>query len=135
MKVRTSAVVVALALLAGLAGCSKDKEVNGVLDEVEDFTKALVSKVDKAKDPKKGVEDALEYLEENGDDVKEKLESIKEVSEFQVNDETMERMMDVFLGSYGKLAELEIKYMDVEDEDFKKNLEKLSKGYNELFDI
>jgi hypothetical protein len=55
---RCRGLVLVVAAAAGLAGCSRDKEVEAVLADLDGLTRGLVGKVKSAPNPQAGVAEA-----------------------------------------------------------------------------
>ena len=138
MKGRISCLLILLlACGAALAGCKKDTEVNAVIGELDSFTKELVSKVESAPNPSAGVDEAQKYLDAHKDDLKAKINSLKELRGYQVSDDTMKKMKESVTEDAMSVAKLQIKYMQqsIRDPAFKAKLDKLLNDYQSLLTV
>jgi hypothetical protein len=117
-----------------LGGCSKDDEVKAVVADFTSFTNELVGKVENAKSPSAGVDEAQKLLDSRKAELQSKLDGIKGVRGFQVSKETMEKMTNDLVDSGTKVASLQMKYMQqsIADPAFKAKLEKLVDDYTGL---
>jgi hypothetical protein len=117
-----------------LAACSRDNEINAVLDDVDAFTTEIVQAVQSAPDPAAGVDRALELIAEKGPDIRRKMASIKDVRGFQASDATKKRLASSLTSNVTKVMGLQMTYMGrmVSSPAFKAKLEKLGNDYNAL---
>lgn len=126
----------ALACLVALAACSaKDDEVNAVVRDLDAFTAELVSKVKSASERSAGVDEAQKFLDARGPEIRAKMNSIKNVREAQLKEETRKRLMERVTENVMSVSGLQIEYMDdsLRDPAFKAKLEKLTQDYQTLF--
>lgn len=121
--------------LALSAACGKDDEVNAVVRDLDAFTQELVSKVKTASDRSAGVEEAQKFLDARGPEIKAKMNSIKDVREAQLREETRKRLMERVTENVMSVSGLQIEYMDesLRDPAFKAKIEKLTQDYQTLF--
>lgn len=121
--------------LALAAACGKDDEVNAVVRDLDAFTQELVSKVKTASDRSAGVEEAQKFLDARGPEIKAKMNSIKDVREAQLREETRKRLMERVTENVMSVSGLQIEYMDesLRDPAFKAKIEKLTQDYQTLF--
>jgi hypothetical protein len=131
---RMAGVALAGILALGWGGCSRDKEVEVVLGELDGFTTALVGKVKSAASPQAGVEEAAKYLAANGAAVKAKLAAIKTVRGFQISAETKKKLEASFTSNATAVAGLQLEYamQSAMDKAFRERLEKLVSDYKDL---
>jgi hypothetical protein len=119
---------------AGLTACSKDKEVEAVLADLDGFTSGLVGKVKAAATPQAGVAEAQRFLEQDGAALRGKLAAIKEVRGYQITAETKKKLESSFTSNATAVASLQIEYamQAARDEAFRRGLEKLVTDYRDL---
>jgi len=125
-----------LLLLGLLTGCSKDEEILAFTQKLDSFTSEVVSRVEKAQDPKQGVDAAQQYLDSNQGELKSAYGELSGVRGYQVKEETMERLTNSVSENTGKVMGLKLKYVteSVSDKEFDKKLDKLSDSYSAIFD-
>jgi hypothetical protein len=117
-----------------LTGCSRDKEIHAVLDDVDAFTAEIVQAVQAAPDPAAGVDRAQKLLGEKGPEIRRKMASIRDVRGFQASQETKKRLASSLTSNVTKVMGLQMTYMGrmVSSPAFKAKLEKLGNDYNAL---
>jgi outer membrane murein-binding lipoprotein Lpp len=117
-----------------LAACSRDQEINAVLDDVDAFTTEVVQAVQSSPDPAAGVDRAQKLLAEKGPDIRRKMASIKDVRGFQASDATKKRLASSLTSNVTKVMGLQMTHMGrmVSSPAFKAKLEKLGNDYNAL---
>jgi hypothetical protein len=122
------------ALVLGSAACSKDKEVEAALTELDGFTKALMDKVKKAATPQAGVDEAQKYLEANRAGLQAKLAGLKTVRGFQISEQTKKKLEASFMSNATAVAGLQLEYamQAALDQPFRERLEKLVNDYRAL---
>ncbi|MEW6212360.1 MAG: hypothetical protein AB1631_28805 [Acidobacteriota bacterium] len=124
-------VIACLCLVTGLmlAGCKKDDQMRSVIKDLDAFTTELVQKVETG-----GVDEGQKFMDSNKADMKAKLESIKDIREFQVSEETKKFMTDSLIKDLTAIMSLQTKYVSksVADPVFKSKLEKLVADYRAL---
>ena len=131
---RSLGLTLVVALSAGLAACSKDKEVEAALTDLDGFTSGLVGKVKSATTPQVGVAEAQKFLQQNGAPVRAKLAAIKGVRGYQITPETKKKLEASFLSNVTAVASLQIEYAmhAARDDAFRRSLEKLVTDYKDL---
>jgi outer membrane lipoprotein-sorting protein len=120
-----------LCLVAGLMlmGCKKDDQMREALKDLDTFTTELVQKVETG-----GVDEGQKFMDSKKADIKAKLDSIKDIREFQVSEETKKFMTDTLIKDLTAVMSLQTKYVSksVADPAFKSKLEKLVADYRAL---
>lgn len=121
-------------LALGLGGCSRDKEVESVVAELDSFTTALVGKVKAGSTPQAGVDEAQKYLDANGAAMKAKIEGLKTVRGFQLSEQTKKKLETSFGSNATAVAGLQLEYAMQAglDQAFRQRLEKLVNDYRGL---
>lgn len=123
--------LIVLACLA-LAGCGKkDDQINSFVNEINTFTDELVKKVESASSPSEGVDDAQKYMDSRKADLRAKFDSVKNIGENQVSEETKKKMQDSFYQDGVKVGQLTAKYGS--DPAVRTKLQKLTQDFLELF--
>jgi hypothetical protein len=122
------------ALALGLGACSRDKEVESVVAELDSFTTALVGKVKASSTPQAGVEEAQKYFDANGAALKAKLDGLKTVRGFQISEQTKKKLESSFGSNALAVAGLQLEYAMQAglDQTFRQRLEKLVNDYRGL---
>ncbi len=124
-------IVACLCIATGLlvAGCKKDEQMKSVIRDLDAFTTELVQKVETG-----GVDEGQKFMDSKKAEIKAKMDSIKDIREFQVSDETKKFMTDSFIKDLTAVMSLQMKYVSkgVADPAFKAKLEKLVADYREL---
>ena len=123
-----------VALFAACGQDDKDDAVNAVIRDLDAFTQELVSKVKSSPDRSAGVDEAQRFLEARGPDMRARMNSIKDVREAQLKEETRKRLMERVTDNVMSVSGLQIEYMDesLRDPAFKAKIEKLSQDYHAL---
>jgi Tfp pilus assembly protein PilP len=120
-----------LACLA-LAACGKkDDKINSFVNEINSFTDELVKKVESASTPSEGVDEAQKLMDSRKADLREKFNSVKNIGENQVSEETKKKMKDDFYQDGVKVGQLTQKYGS--DPAVKAKLSKLTQDFLALF--
>jgi Tfp pilus assembly protein PilP len=120
-----------LACLA-LVGCGKkDDQINAYVNEINTFTDELVKKVDSAPTPSQGVDDAQKYMDSRKADLKEKFNSVKNIGENQVSEETKKKMQESFYNDGMKMGQLMVKHG--QNPEVSSKLKKLIEDFQSLF--
>jgi len=129
---RTLAALVAI--VAAAAACSKDKEVLGFVSDFDAFSNEIVKQVKQAPNPAAGVEAAQKYLDANKDRIKQGLNGIKNVKNFQISDDTKKKVEQSLTKDATAVAGLEMDYVMqmATDGAFRKKLEKLVADYRDV---
>jgi hypothetical protein len=124
--------VTVLALVAG--GCSRDKEVEAALGELDAFTQALLAKVKAGATPQAGVDEAQKYLDANGPVLRDKLAALKTIRGFQISDATKKKLEAGFVANATAVAGLQLEYamQAARDDAFRQRVEKLASDYRSL---
>lgn len=134
MPRKPASLLIALALGAALAGCKKDTQVESVLAELNTFTREIVRRVEGAPNPSAGVDDAQKFFDSRRADMRAKLETLKDVRNFQVSEETRRKMMEQMTDDVMSVSKLQIKYIgdSMKDPALRAKLEKLVNDYQGL---
>ena len=124
--------VVVLGLLAG--ACSRDREVEAALGELDAFTQALLARVKAGPTPQAGVDEAQKYLDASGPALKGKLAALKSIRGFQISAETKKKLEARFVANATAVAGLQLEYalQAARDEGFRQRVEKLANDYRAL---
>ncbi len=112
-----------------LMGCKKDDQIKSVIKDLDAFTTELVQKIETG-----GVDEGQKFMDSKKAEIKAKMDSIKDIRDFQVSDETKKFMTDSLTKDVTAVMTLQIKYVSksVADPTFKSKLEKLISDYREL---
>ena len=131
---KLSCLAVAVALAALSLACKRDADVGAVVDELNSFTQEIVKRVESNPNTSAGVDDAQKYFDSRKDEIKGKLDSIKNVREAQVSEETKKKMLEGFTNNVMSVSKLQIKYMNqsMRDPALRGKLEKLTMDYTAL---
>jgi len=128
--------LLALALISlAFAGCKRDGEVMAILATIDSFTTELIGRIETARDPAAGVDDAQHYLDSRKKEVTARMEALKRLRESQISDETKQKITTSLVDDASKVGNLEIKYASrsMDDPAFKAKLDQLVKNYQALF--
>ena len=127
----------AVVLGALAVACKRDEDVNAVMSDLNSFTQEMVKKVESAPNPSAGVDDAQKYFDSRKDEIKGKLDSIKNVREAQVSEETKKKMMERVTEDAMSVAKLKVKYISnsMRDPAFSAKLDKLINDYQSLLKL
>jgi len=130
---KLSCLSLGVVLCALSLACKRDADVGAVVDELNSFTQEIVKRVD-ANPTSAGVDDAQKYFDSRKDEIKGKLDSIKNVRQAQVSEETMKKMTESIGNNAATVAKLQLKYMNqsMRDPALRAKLGKLSQDYNAL---
>lgn len=82
-----------LAVLMAASGCSKDKEVNATLAELDSFTAELVKKAE-AGDAAAAVGEAQRYFEARKPELRPKMSALMKVRGFEITEETKKKITE-----------------------------------------
>jgi Tfp pilus assembly protein PilP len=131
---KLSCLSLTLVLCALAVACKRDADVGAVVDELNSFTQELVKRVESNPNPSAGVDDAQKYFDSRKDEIKGKLDSIKNVREAQVSEETKKKMLESFTNNVMSVSKLQIKYMSqsMRDPALRGKIDKLTKDYTAL---
>lgn len=128
---KSISLLLVLACLAIAACGKKDDQINSFVTEINTFTDELVKKVESAPSPAEGVNEAQKYMDSRKADLREKFNSVKNIGENQVSEETKKKMQDSFYQDGVKVGQLTAKYGS--DPDVRTKLQKLTQDFLELF--
>jgi hypothetical protein len=130
-KILSSALVLSF---MSFTGCKKDAEIGSVLKELDSFTIELVQKIDSMQGSVQGIDAAQQFLDSKKNDLKKKMDVVREARGFQVSDATKKTMTDSFTKNITSVASLQIKYVgrSMKDPNYKSKIEKLVKDYRDL---
>jgi Tfp pilus assembly protein PilP len=115
-----------------IVGCGKkDDQINSFVTEINTFTDELVKKVESAPNASDGVDEAQKYMDSRKADLKTKFDSVKNIGENQVSEDTKKKMQDSFYQDGVKVGQLQAKYGS--DAAVKTKLQKLTQDFLDLF--
>jgi hypothetical protein len=131
---RQIAVSFLLVASLSLVGCKKDEQVNSALAEFDSFTTELLARIETAANPSAGLDDAQKYFDSKKAELITKMAALKGVREYQVSEETKQKMALRLVEDASKVGNLQIKYdsQSINDPLFKAKLDKLVKDYQAL---
>lgn len=118
-------------MMLATACAKKDDQINSFLNDINSFTDEMVNKVGAAPNPSAGVDEAQKYMDAHKSEMKGKFDSIKNISENQVSEETKKKMQDNLYQDGVKVGQLTAKYGS--DPAIKAKLEKLTQDFQDLF--
>jgi hypothetical protein len=118
-----------------LVGCKKDEEVNSTLATVDSFTAELIRRIEAARNPSDGLDDAQAYFDSRKNEIASKVEALRRLRQSQVSDMTKRKITSSLVDDASKIGDLEIKYVtqSLNDPAFKEKLDKLISEYQGLF--
>ena len=118
-----------------LVGCKKDEEVNATLATIDSFTSELVRRIEAARNPSVGLDDAQEYFDSRRNEIVSKVDALRRLRQSQVSDVTKKKIASTLVDDASKVGDLEIKYVtqSLNDPAFKAKLDKLIRDYQGLF--
>jgi hypothetical protein len=121
-------------LCLGLAGCSKDAEINAFITEFDAATKEIVSKID-ANPTAAGIDDAQKAFDGKKASLKAKWDGIKDAVGFQVGAETKKKLEDSVTNNMKALMDVSTKNMMklAMDKDASSKFQKLMTDYQATF--
>src|SRR4051812_25334731 len=94
-----------------IVGCGKkDAQINSFVTEINTFTDELVKKVESSPNASDGVDEAQKYMDSRKADLKSKFDSVKNIGENQVSEDTKKKMQDSFYQDGVKVGQLQAKY-------------------------
>ncbi|PYS52756.1 MAG: hypothetical protein DMF68_00905 [Acidobacteria bacterium] len=129
---KSISLVLVLACLALLAGCGKkDDQISTFISDVNSFTDELVKKVDAAPNPSQGLDDAQSYLDSRKSEIKGKFDSIKNIGENQVTEDTKKKLQENMFQDGMKVGQLTAKYGS--DPELSPKVKKLTQDFQDLF--
>jgi len=131
---RQIAVSFLLVASLSLVGCKQDEQVNSALAEIDSFTTELLARIETAANPSSGLDDAQKYFDSKKAELTPKMAALKSVREYQVSEETKQKMALRLVEDAAKVGNLQIKYVSqsTNDPPFKAKLDKLVKDYQAL---
>jgi hypothetical protein len=134
--IRKTLMIVAAAIALADGACSKDREVLASLGEFDAFSLAIVKSVKTARNPSAGVDTAQKYLDQNRAAVRQKLQAIKNVRNFQISDETRKKLEASLTNGARAVAGLPIEYLSqvALDAAFRSKMEKLLNDYKSVME-
>lgn len=97
-------------LCLGLAGCSKDAEINAFITEFDAATKEIVAKID-ANPSAAGVDDAQKAFDGKKASLKAKWDGIKGAVDMQVSADTKKKLEESVANNMKALMEVSTKHM------------------------
>ena len=136
MKGHHRSVAAVLVVVLGLvaSACSRDREVETALGELDTFTQALLAKVKAGPTPQAGVDEAQKFLDASGPALKSKLAGLKSIRGFQISAETKKKLESRFVANATAVAGLQLEYalQSARDDGFRQRVEKLANDYRTL---
>jgi hypothetical protein len=136
MLERFTIAVLLLACLP-LCGCKRDAEINAIVAEIDAFTQELVRRVDSARNPSDGVDDAQKYFDSKKADLSAKMATLKSISGYRVSSETKWKMTRKLFDDKKRVAGLKVSHATAltQDEVFKAKLDKLVQDFVDLLSM
>jgi hypothetical protein len=135
-RIGTPAIALPALLLISISvvGCRKDAEVNATVSAVDALTTELVRRIEAARNPSDGVDNAQEYLDARKNEIAGKMGVLKSLRGDQVSDETKRTLTSRLAEDAAKVGDLQIKYVShsISDPAFKAKLDKLVGDYQTL---
>jgi hypothetical protein len=134
MLIKHIATLVVAIMAMTIAACKKDEEVNSILATVDSFTTEIVSRIEVARNPSAGIDDAQSYFDSRRAEIAAKMNMLKSLGGNQVNNETKQKMRSSLVNDASRVGELRIRYVSysVADPVFKAKLDKLVDDYQAL---
>src|SRR5262249_21329701 len=105
---RTSPLFLLILMSLALVGCQRDGEVNASLAIIDSFTDELIGRIETAKDPASGVDDAQRYFDTRKNEVKASLDALKQLRESQVSDAMKQKITSSLVDDASKVGNLQI---------------------------
>lgn len=137
MKAKLCCTVFIALILATLAGCKRDAEINAALGEIDSFTNELVRLIKEAPKPTQGVDDAQQYLDSRKREIKAKAYFLARTRGINASDETVKRLIETVRRDQMTIVSLpsssQFSNLIASDAVFKTKLDKLINDYLELF--
>ena len=120
----------------GLAGCSKDAEVNAFITEFDSTTKEMISKID-ANPTAAGIDDAQKAYDGKKVSLRAKWDVVKDAVGFQVSADTKKKLEDTVKKNMDSLVEVTTKHAETiaSDEQAEKKFTKLLDDYQSMFAV
>ncbi|HEX9959741.1 MAG TPA: hypothetical protein VGB00_02330 [Pyrinomonadaceae bacterium] len=118
----------------GLAGCSKDSEVEAFISENDAVMKDITTKID-ANPTAAGVDDAQKSFDAKKVSLKTKWDAIKDARGAQVSTETQKKLNDSVANNMKSLTDVSTKNMMklAQDKDGAMKFQKLMQDYASIF--
>jgi hypothetical protein len=119
-----------LVLILLVSGCSKDDMVNEAISDLNAVTDDIVKIVHDGQDKKAAIAEAQAKL----DEFAPKWEPVKDVANFQINEETKKKLGESLQDNTLKMAslELDLAIASATDPELAAAVEKLTSGYQAL---
>jgi hypothetical protein len=108
MSARSTLYGFLLALILLVSSCSKDEMATEAIDELTALTDDIVKTVSEAQDKKAGVAEAQAKLDAKKGDLGPKMDEVKQLRGFQVNEETQAKMNKDLADNLMKMVSLEL---------------------------
>jgi len=133
---KTLMVAVAATIALAEGACSKDQEILAFVGEFDAFSAAIVKDVKTAPSPSAGVDIAQKYVDENRATIRQKLQAIKSVRNFEVSEDTRKKVEASLTSSATAVAGLPLEYVSqmARDAAFRSKMEKLVKDYQSVLE-
>jgi hypothetical protein len=128
MHRKFAALLIAVACVASVA-CSKDSEVESVTNELHTFSQELIKKVETS-----GVDEAQKFMDSRKEDLKAKMNSIKNVRSAQLKKETQEKFATTITQDAMEVGKLKAKFIG-KDAASNAKIDKLISDYSEIFKL
>jgi hypothetical protein len=118
----------------GLAGCSKDSEVEAFIAENDAVMKDITTKIDQ-NPTAAGVDDAQKAFDAKKASLKSKWDAVKDARGMQVSEATQKKLTDSMVNNMTKLTEVSQKNMMklAQDKDAATKFQKLMQDYQATF--
>ena len=134
MKRKVLSLAVTAALSVATLACSRDAEILAFVGDLDSFTAQLVKTAKSAASPSAGIDAAQKYLDDNKEQLRTKLETIKSVKNFQVSEETKKKIEASFMKNASAVVDLEVQNVALAatDAQFRSKVEKLVNDYKDV---
>lgn len=133
MTVRAGCLILLVAASMLLAGCKRDAEVNAALAEMESFTTDMLGRIEAARNPSTGVDEAQQYLDSRKREIKSRAAFLASVRGIQTSDETERKLIETVRRNQMRVISLQSMPLATSDAAFKTKLDKLINDYLSLF--
>lgn len=121
---KTISLLLVLACLALATACGKkDDQINTFIADLTSFTDELVKKPN--------VDEAQKYMDSRKEEMKGKFDSIKNIGENQISEETKKKLQESVVDNAKKVSQMVVKYGS--DPAASPKLQKLMQDYQGLF--
>ncbi len=145
-SVRLFLLVVGCACLASVVGCGgkngapaggapNDSSVESLVKEINSLTEEILTRIEKAKEPAAGLDEAQKRLDEGKAALRERIAKVKAGREFRESEEARGRLLECEVDNTDRISKLRTRYIDLwmKDAAFKSKLDKVVSDYQDLF--